>query len=210
VKSRVLAWSVLLSAVLTTGCAADDTSGGPNVEGAPSATSSSGSSGSSGPSGGDPTEPESATPTAPEVVPASGEQLTIATFERDVFGFRLPEGDWSIGASGRTALRDSPDGATSISAAAATGADGILLDILARADKLDFAAITGAKVVRQDNRSVDGIDGYVLEAGTSDGLFYKYGSVLGDTSVTMTFEFPEDTPEARAEIEAVLASAAWQ
>jgi hypothetical protein len=205
VKSRVLAWSVLLTAALTTGCAADGTSGEPPVEGA--STSSSGSSGSSG---ADPTDPESATPSEPEVVPASGERLTIATVERDVFGFRLPEGDWSIGASGRTALRDSPEGATSIGAAAATGADGVSLDFLARADKRDFAAITGTKVVRQDNRSVDGIDGYVLEASTSDGLSYKYGSVLGDTSLTVTFEFPEDTPEARAEIESVLASAAWQ
>ncbi|MDE0778688.1 hypothetical protein [Nocardioides sp.] len=196
--SRVLVQGLLVLA-LATGCSSADTteesgSEGPSTSVSPTPVES---------------DPGSPTPEVPEVEPATGERLTVATVERDVFGFNLPEGEWRLTSSGRIGVLETPAGSWNITGGAVDGADGVSLDFLARGERQDFIGL-GPKPQRRDDRVVDGIEGYVLEAGGRDGLYYQFGSVLGDNWVTVTFEFTEDSPETRGVIESVLASAAWQ
>ena len=63
---------------------------------------------------------------------------------------------------------------------------------------------------RVDNRTVAGVEGFVLESRTRRGLFYQYGAIYKKAFVSVTFEFPRDNAQADAWVESVLASVEWQ
>lgn len=68
------------------------------------------------------------------------------------------------------------------------------------------------KPVAQEPRTVDGVEGYVVEAVDRDGFFYEFGIVRprSEKNLFLTFEFPDDGPYYRDLVESVLASVQWR
>ena len=148
-----------------------------------------------------PSEPTS--PASASVPPAQGTRV-----DAEVVAYHLPDADWTLGRAGLTAtFTDERYQDWVISAGPATAI--ARLDRLA-AIRLDWLSIAHDGVQRAENRTVNGVEGYVLTSGGRDGLLYEYGAIHGGSRVYLTFDFPEDSPMAEEWIESVLASIEWK
>jgi hypothetical protein len=181
------------------GCSSDDE---PSSE--PTGDGSSSSTGST------PTDGASETSsTSPSVTPATGPRI-----DAEVVSYRLPEADWLLTREGQSAnFFDEAGYSWRISSSPA----------VAISHNVERQARSGLELAREDyvgakrlaDRSVAGVEGYVLEAGgrrgaDRDGLFYEYGTVHGDHTFSIYFEFPENSPRAQEWVESVLASFEWK
>lgn len=181
------------------GCSSDD-----DPSGEPTGDESSSSAGAT------PTDEASETSAAsPSVAPATGPRI-----DAEVVYYRLPEADWLLGRDGQSANFYDDAGYTWRISSSPALAISRSIERLARS-RLDLADedFVGAK--RLADRTVAGVEGYVLEAGGGrgtdrDGLFYEYGTVRGEHLIYIYFELPEDSPKAREWIESVLASFEWK
>lgn len=152
-------------------------------------------------------ESPSEAPTS-SVEPATGPELVASDFDVAVLRFRLPRGKWEITGEGRSATRFTAEGPTDIGASATTGGFVDGLGFYAKGE-LEIRAGDERDPKRVDDRVVQGEEGFVLEGSNEAGLLYVFGTIYDESFVVVSFEFPEDTPEARDDIESVLASAEW-
>lgn len=200
-RSRVCIAAVLLAALA--GCSGNDD---PTADPSDPASSSAASEASGSDSATNTTD-------APDVAPADGRLI-----RGDLFSYRLPRGDWDLLMGGRSAYRSDPK----------LGGDWIISSSEFEqqlAHTIDQVAPNDLRRVRQDhpdarridNRTVNGIEGWVFEAhGKNEygqpSFFYAYGAVAPDGAslVSLSFEFPKDTPQTREAIESVLASVEWK
>lgn len=190
-QPRTGGWSpawVVLTALLV-GCAADEDGAEPPTT-TPSAS-----------------EPARSETLAAAVEPATGPRLSIEHLGELVATYRAPSPEWS--STGRVASKVTGDGSFYLGAGAGITYPEISLDDAAQLG-LESAARTFAPVERLENRTVDGIEGYVLEGGRGPVLYYEFGATYEDSFVTVSLESPVDTPEIRADLESVLASVRWQ
>jgi hypothetical protein len=189
VRSRVCCAVLLLAALV--GCSGDEE---PSAE--PTTTGSAESSTTGSPT----SEP------SPSITPAEGQRV-----DTEVVTFRLPEGGWRVDGS-RASLLDDGGQYWDIAMIHAP-AFGIGLD-KAAADRLDSRReYDNLRLTRSPNRTVDGLDGFVLEGVNADdgkGMFYEFGVINGDNTVFLEFEFPKPTAKARAWVESVLATVKWK
>ncbi|CAN5425795.1 hypothetical protein BH09ACT12_BH09ACT12_11770 [soil metagenome] len=194
-KARVLVACAL--AVLLSGCSSTSDSDEP-VGGA-SATPSSATN--------DPTEPtESPTST---LVPAAGKLLTVSDLDADAFSYRLPDGRWRLGYKDQGGYLDTSAGTWRINGLA-TAVDVEVGPRFHVKGRLQYWRGDAREPKQIADRTVDGVEGYVIEGAGPDGLLYEYGAEYSQTFGYIEFEFPKDTPKARAVIESVLASFEWQ
>lgn len=201
-RSRVAALCVLVAVVgaTLTGCSSAGTPGGGEPSGSSMPSEGISSSGV--------VEPLPSEPAAPTVTPATGPEVVIPDLDVDVLRFRLPEGDWRLTSGGRSGSIDTGDGTTSIGGFTSTAG---LKSELGHYAKIGLQSYRGQspEPERIENRTIDGIEGYVLEGSGKDGLIYEYGTIYEESFLVLTFDFPQDTPTARAWIESVLAGAEW-
>lgn len=191
--SRVVLASIVIALVV--GC-----SSGEDTPAEPGRTDASSDSATAGAS---PTE--SSEPSTPEVVAAVGKKLTLQS-SGDVLSFRAPTRKWD--ASGSSASLSTLDGAWYVGGFSGPTFPHVSLDDSADI-ALDLNRGRFAKLRRVEDRTVSGIDGYVIEGGAGKELYYQFGALYGEVFATIEFELTEDTPEARATIESVLASVEW-
>lgn len=200
-QSRLLMAGVVAvlttSAGLATGCSAD-------AEGTAEPASTALASESSEP---EPTAPDVTPDVTPDVEPATGARLTIEHLGEPVATYRAPTKEWS--STGRVASKATVDGSYYLGAGAGITYPEVSLDDAAELG-LESVERTFAPVERLENRTVDGIEGYVLEGGKGPVLYYEFGATYEDSFVTISLESPVDTLEVRADIESVLASVRWQ
>ncbi|WP_323792659.1 hypothetical protein [Nocardioides sp.] len=156
------------------------------------------------PSASRPTQSE---PPAPDVAPATGARLTIEHLGEPVATYRAPTEKWV--STGRVASKATVDGSFYLGGGAGITYPEISLDDAAELN-LENIERTIAPVERLENRTVDGIEGYVLEGGKGPVLYYEFGATYEDSFVTISLESPIDTSKVRADIESVLASVRWQ
>jgi hypothetical protein len=146
-------------------------------------------------------------PATPDVTPAAGELMLIDGTEGDVFTVRAPEG-WEVSATGASASTTTARG---LSSYLLPGARPAFTGDLERQATISLrnqrSEVPG--LVRMDNRTVDGVEGFVLEGGAGRELSYRFGAVHEGQVAEVLLELPRDTPEARATIESVLASIQW-
>ncbi|CAN5417329.1 hypothetical protein BH10ACT3_BH10ACT3_19500 [soil metagenome] len=195
-KSRVLVACVL--AMLLLGCTST-TDPDESDDGGASPTPSSSTEG--------PVEP-TASPT-PTLVPTTGKQLTISDLDTEVFSYRLPEGRWRPRYNDQGGQLDTSIGTSLITGLASFSAGDVGPRFYVKG-RLQYWRGDERKPKQLDDRTVDGVEGYVIEGVGPDGLLYEYGAANGDSFGHIEFEFPRDTPKARAVIESVLASFEWQ
>jgi hypothetical protein len=178
-----------------TGCADDEPSG--------SAPETSAESPEPATEQDEPTSPDESSASSPE--PASGREV-----DAEVMTYRLPEGRWELGSGGLTAIRAGADGGCWLIV-------GTVGDAYADTTLDELGGLTlelepdhDPPLRRADNRTVDGVEGYVVEGTSRAGTYYEWGAVVGDTWVQLEFDFPEDSDRALEWREGVLASIEWK
>lgn len=184
----------MLALMMLVGCGSDDE---PSAGGSSSGATASGEATPS-------TEPSGEA--EPEVAPATGKKLTIEHLGELVASYRAPTRKWY--STGRSATWSSINGSWYLGGGAGITYPEISLDDAA---EIAIENIKGrfAKVKRLDDRTVDGIEGYVIEGGAGKELFYEFGATYEEAFVTISLEIPVDTAAARGVIESVLASFEW-
>lgn len=190
-RSRVCGAVLLLT--LLAGCSSDDgTTGDPPGSGAD-------------PGGGTSTAPttDGTTGASDPVAPAAGRRIRA-----EGFGYRLPEGRWELVSGGRTAGHFDEQGRSWQIGWGYSLAFDTDLDTVA-ANALDVLSETDDGLARGEDRTVAGVEGYVIEGSGPDGLVYEFGTVRGEGVPQLWFRFPEDSAQAREWIESVLASVEW-
>lgn len=197
-RSRVVAALLFVVIAAVSGCTSDD-----EPEADPPATSS----GTTPPT--TPTDGPTSADVA-DVEPAAGEQVQL----KNTVKFRVPtEYDWLIDDSGDSIL------ATAV-------IDGGVLDIsshdvLNDDDSLDdtadivldtWAEDTSATYRRTDDRTVAGVEGFVIEGKRNETLLLEFGTLYNGRLVTLDLNYPETfDPGTAVEIfDAVLASVEWK
>lgn len=194
VTGQVLA-SALFAVVLVAGCSSD-----PAPDGESSSPTSDSAPTTSAPTTG-PTEPSSPTTTA-----AAGPEIQVEDLGTPVLGLQLP-GDlaWRLSPDGEGASAKLADGGFVDFDASTVGAlPGKSLGFYART--IGESAGSDPELERLDDRTVAGVDCFVLEASDDSGLFSLVGGVYGETLVYFSFTFPRDDAAAREVVESVLAS----
>ena len=196
----------MLLATALTGCGGDNASDEPTA----SSTSSSTSTSTSASPDANPSGSESTTSApSPTVVPASGETLTL-----DDFTITMPAG-WKI------KLRS--DGGSAIEQGNNHTFGNIIVHSFSRIgiDSLDsFVAAyvksrnhDGYALKRLDNRTVDGVEGYVVQGTDPLGDFmYEYGTLSEEHEIHVAFYYNveyDPTADPFSVIEPVLATLAW-
>ncbi len=129
------------------------------------------------------------------------------TVEAGPLTYRLVDDvEWSLSRQGQSAYFSDVEGAWYVSSGegSSSGAD---LDQLAEV-AIGSTGLTPPPE-RLDDRVVAGVPCYVFERTGKDGLYYEIGAVVGPERAYLRFEFPVDSPETRAWVEQVLASAEW-
>jgi hypothetical protein len=185
--------SVGLCAVVgLSGCADDEPSGadpGPSVE-----------------ASGSPEEREpSAPPSGSAPAPASGRLV-----DAEVMTYRLPEGEWDLGSGGLTAIWTGDDvGNWLIVGTVGDAYDDTTLDDLA-ALTLEGEPDHEPPLRRAGTRTVNGVEGYVVEGSSRDGYYYEWGAVVGAHWVQLEFDLGADDARAEEWVESVLASVEWK
>jgi len=185
-----------------TGCSDDDPgdSAGPggSPSGSPPATSP-----------GEPTTPPSSGSSGATVAP--GRQVTT-----DLVSYSLPaDRKWHLQREGQSASYWPPTGDHwTVFYSDFVGSTPITAEQMARQD-LQSARNQYPDAKQGADRTVDGVDGWVIEASKDTFgdpvLHYRFGAVVHDTDwVTIQFTFPEDTPRTRAVIDSVLGSVEWR
>ncbi len=180
-------------------CTSDSTvdePGGPTTS-ATSATSSPGSTAPAGPT------------TGPTTAAAAGPELVVKDLGPPLLRLRLPdELDWRIRSGGDAGSADYPGGGS-------IDVDAVTIVAYPENDLDYYAGITGdlsrslgSKVERLDDRTVAGVEGFVLEA-RGDTFSYTFGAIYGGSLVNLSITTPQDDARTREWIEAVLASAEW-
>lgn len=199
--SRVPFGAVVLLLALVTGCTSDP----PKVEGGASGSGSSPTSPASASS-----EPTETDPPDPGVTPATGPELLLKDLGRPVLRLRLPEEiEWRIQPGGDRASGNYPDGTFADITARSTGiVTGKPFGFYA-ASTAESLEIAGPDLKRLEDRTVQGVRGFVLEGKDQRGLVYVFGALSAGAQVDVIFELPRDGARARTWIEAVLASAEW-
>lgn len=181
---------------LSAGCTSDD----PIDEPDPSIPSS------------DSEESTPTSPTDPATEGADGADQTASPadgppVEAGPLTYRLVDDvEWSLSRQGQSAYFSDVEGAWYVSSGegSSSGAD---LDQLADV-AIESTGLTPPPE-RLDDRVVAGVPCYVFERTGKDGLYYEVGAVVGPERAYLRFEFPVDSPETRAWVEQVLASAEW-
>jgi hypothetical protein len=180
-------------------CTSDSTADDPGGA-TTSATSAPSPAGSTGPSS--PT-------TSPTTAPATGPELVVKDLGPPLVRLRLPDGlDWRVRSGGDAASADYPGGGRiDVSAVTITAYPENDLDYYARITG-DLSRSLGAVVERLDDRTVAGVEGFVLEA-RGDTFGYTFGAIYGGSLVNLSIDTPRDDARTREWVEAVLASAEW-
>lgn len=188
-RSRVfVAATAAAMLALVVGCSSDAEPSGPDA-----------SASSTEPS----TEEPSATDTSTGPAPATGQRV-----EASVLDFRLPESArWSLTRGGLSARYFDNDGGIWAVAVIELG-DTPGLDRLARVAE-DVQPDLVPKARRLADRTVNGVEGYVLESDGRDRLYYEFGTVYEGQGFSLIFDFPP-SPRARDWIDSVLASVEWK
>jgi len=196
---------VLLTTALI-GCggdnASDDASDEPAVSGhSPSISASTDAT---------PTASESASsPPTPTVVPASGETLTL-----DDFTITMPAG-WKIklGSDGGSAIERGNNhtfGNIIVHSYSRIGFDSLDSFVAAYVKRRNH---DGYALKRLDNRTVDGVEGYVVQGTDPLGDFmYEYGTLTEEHEIHVAFYYAveyDPTADPFSVIEPVLATLAW-
>lgn len=189
-RSRVGSAVAVLLLGCAAGCSSEDSSGtDPGPTGEPSPTAA-----SSGPS---PT-PSSST------AAAEGEDV-----DTPALSYQLPGRGWRLGRGGYSASADTADSYWTLGIGVHQSFAGDDTDAFAETS-LSVAPAMDPPAERLDDRTVDGVEGYVLESSGPDGLFYEFGAVVDDQRVYLDFEASRDAPAAREWIDHVLASVVWK
>jgi hypothetical protein len=195
-RSRVcIAAAALLGLVVLAGCSDDDPGGTAGSD--PASTGGSTSSSGTSPSG-----------TATE---DAGQQVTT-----DLATYTLPaDRRWHLQRQGQSAAYWPPTGDHwTVFYSDFVGSQPITADEMAQQD-LQSAQSEYPDAETGPDRTVDGVDGWVIQASKDafgDPVFhYRFGAVVHDTDwVTIQFTFPKDTPQTRAVIDEVLGSVQWR
>lgn len=197
VTGQVLAAAVL-TLVLVGGCSSDPAPDGEDPSA--SAPTASTTTPTTTPTT-SPTEPASPTTTAP-----AGPVIEVEDLGTPVLGVQLPgDLEWRLSPDGEGASAKLADGGFVDFDASTVGAlPGKSLGFYARI--IGESAGSDAELERLDDRSVAGVDCFVLEGSDDSELFSLVGGVFGETLVSFTFTFPRDDAQARELIESVLAS----
>lgn len=185
----------LAFALALTGCSSDDAPGPDAAE--PSVSSS--PSGSSSPA-------DSASSPSPTVEAATGPQLSS-----DQLTAHLPADEgWEVGNGGRSGYHDlDPTEPPSDVYLGGSGRGTTDLDELA-AVVLRGEQDSHPAARREDNRTVAGLEGFVVTAEDEDGYHYEFGTVTGGYHASVVFDLPRNDAAAHELIDAVLASVAWK
>jgi hypothetical protein len=187
-----------------TGCGSDD----PGAS-APTSAPSAGQEPPSTAGSPSPEPPEPSEPSEPSepIVAMTGPEITVADLERDVFRFRLPEGDWSLSYRDQTASTTTRSNFVSITGQASLS-DAPVSDAYVYRDEARNLALESSDPRKVGERTVDGVEGLAFR-GTKGQLFYSFVSRHDGVLLTIQFRFFKDTPKARQWIDAVLATGEW-
>jgi hypothetical protein len=198
-RSRVCIAALLLVALA--GCSDDD----PGSSSTGSDTTASSSAGSTSSSATGSTDPSSSQ--------ASAGAQQVAT---DLVTYELPsDRKWHLQREGQSASYWPPTGDHwTVFYSDFIGSRPITAGEMAKQD-LRSARNEYPDAEPASGRTVDGVDGWVIQATEDtfgDPVFhYRFGAVVDDTDwVTIQFTFPEDTPRTRAVVDSVLGSARWR
>lgn len=198
-NSRALVGAALVLVAVLTGCSSDSDDG-PSGSGRSSSTGSTASP--------DPNSPT--TPATPEVEPATGPPIVLEDLGTPVLRLRLPDDlEWTLRGGGDSASAVYPDGTfADVETLSAGVVDGKPFGYYAdpTAETLE---ISGPRLRRLDDRTVQGVEGFVLEGKDDEGLTYVFGTVHAGASAVVIFTIPGGEDQARDRIESVLASAEW-
>lgn len=191
-KSRRSCAAVALAIALAlTGCSSDD---GPDA-----ADPSSSSGGSPSPSASD-------SSAAPTVEAATGLQLSS-----DQLTAHLPaDEEWEVGNGGRSGYLDlDPSEPPSDIRLGGSGRGATDLDALA-AVVLQGEKDSRPSARREDNRTVAGLEGFVVTVEDGDGYHYEFGTISDGYHASVVFDLPRNDAAAHELIDAVLASVEWK
>ena len=190
--SRVLV--VVLSLVLSIALVGCSSGGEPSDEGGPTTAPM--------------TTAAAPTPTpSPEVLAASGEKVTIVDLGTPLAEYRAPTPRWEV--TGTAASLFTLKGPWDVRVYYGKTYPEVSLDdtaaIALRSARRDFETVE-----RIANRTVDGIEGYVLEGSEGKTMFYEFGVQHAGAFVALAFDLPVDSSSSRGIVESVLASVEWQ
>ncbi|GAA3817005.1 hypothetical protein [Nocardioides panacisoli] len=199
-RSRVcIAAVVVVGLVALAGCSDDDPGDTAGSGGSPSGSSPASSSS------------ESSAPPSSTATTATGQEVTT-----DLVSYSLPaDRRWHLQREGQSAAYWPPTGDHwTVFYSDFVGSTPITAQQLAQQD-LQSARNDYPDAKPAADRTVDGVDGWVIEASKDTFgdpvLHYRFGAVVHDTDwVTIQFTFPEDTPQTRAVIDSVLGSVRWR
>jgi len=193
VKSRMTCAAVLLGLALA-GCSTDDGDDG-GTDAPTTAASSQDGTTTASPSAG----------ASDGVEPATGKQMSDK-----YVSFRLPaDDDWEVDGGGTVGFLAPPDDRVS---QINIGGAGATIDDLDEAARLGLKSMKDVRPTakREDNRTVDGLEGVVLSADDDNGYYYQFVTITAGTHVAIVFDLPRNDAAAHALIDAVLASVAWK
>ncbi len=195
--SRIVLVALVLG--LAGGCASDE-AGSPGGESAPSA---------SGPADpGATSEVAPSEPATPEVAPATGPSITIRRIDEPVFTASLPDDKWRLSSEDFAVFSTRLGERYTISGFANTVIGQANMRSYLRFQRETYAP-SDQFPERGEDRVVGGVEGVTLLESTKDRFFFQFAAQKGEALLTFKFEFPKDTPRARAWVESVLASARW-
>lgn len=181
----------LAMALALTGCSSDDEPGATEP--------SSPADGSSSPT-------DATTSASPSVEAATGPQLSD-----DQLTARLPADDgWEVGNDGRSGYLDF-DPSEPPSDVRLGGSGGGTTDL----DEVAAVVLTSEKdsrpaARREDNRTVAGLEGFVVTIEDDRGYHYEFGTITKGVHSSITFDLPRNDAAAHELIDAVLASVEWK
>lgn len=190
-KSRRTCAAVALAfALALTGCSSDD---------GPDAADPSSSAGS-------PSLTASASSEAPTVEAATGPQLSS-----DQLSAHLPADEgWEVGNGGRSGYLDlDPSEPPSDIRLGGSGRGSADLDAVA-AVVLQGEKDSRPAARREDNRTVAGLEGFVVTVEDGDGYHYEFGTITDGYHASVVFDLPRNDAAAHGLIDAVLASVEWK
>lgn len=210
--SRTALGGIALVLALATGCSDDpgDADASPTDPGSSTTGSTGSDSAPSDPPSSAPgtSEPTETTPTTPAA--ATGQPISVDDLEGNpVVRLRMPEAvRWDITSGGAAAASydlDPRGGLTRVQAQALFTTPGNTLDDYAR----DWAQVQAVPLERADDRTVNGVTGFVLQGQDERDVEYVFGGTYDDAFFTITFSFDREGDFADDAIESVLASAEW-
>lgn len=193
--SRTTCAALLFLALASAGCSAGDDPA-PGGRDAPSAVAPSS---------------EADAPTSPAAEPESAVPATGPRLSSDLLTAHLPADDgWEVGNGGRSGYHDlDPSEPPSDVRLGGSGRGAEDLDALA-AVVLAGERDTRPAARREADRTVAGLDGFVVTVEDEDGYHYEFGTITDGYHASVVFDLPRNDAAAHRLIDTVLASVEWR